>query len=430
MKMITLIAALWVVPAFAQTSKTPTGAGGGSSGTTYVRNGTTTPVSQDTATPANSRALPVSPLNTSGVQVDPATSQKQDTGNASLGSIDTKTPALVGGSVPVTLANQLVSASLAANGDVISSLDVSSFPQVSIQITGNSNGALYYYGSNDNVNFSSIAVAGLAGNGGNSPYTFNGLWVLPVSFKYLKLTQSGWTSGTMSVNVLGKSTASGQDFSNQNVSVQNAPNIGGISGPVALPTGASTAALQTTGNTSLGSIDTKTPALVTGRVPVDGSAVTQPVSASSLPLPTGASTSALQTTMNTSIASIDTKTPSLGQAAMAASTPVVIASNQSALPVASAVPAALTSANAAVTVGTTAVRLVTSGTTPSATRRKLVFMASTGNTGNCYFGGSNLAIANGINAFPGAVTTYDNDANDYYGICDTAAQTFFVMEVK
>jgi len=102
-----------------------------------------------------------------------------------------------------------------------------------------------------------------------------------------------------------------------------------------LPTGASTSALQTTGNaslssvdtkltttnstlatidtdtgsisTSVSSIDTKTPALVTGRVPVDGSGVTQPVSAASLPLPSGASTSALQTSGNASLTSIDTK---------------------------------------------------------------------------------------------------------------------------
>jgi len=45
-----------------------------------------------------------------------------------------------------------------------------------------------------------------------------------------------------------------------------------------LPTNAATSTLQTTGNTSLASIDTKTPALVVGRVPVDGSGVTQPVS--------------------------------------------------------------------------------------------------------------------------------------------------------
>ena len=50
-------------------------------------------------------------------------------------------------------------------------------------------------------------------------------------------------------------------------------------------------------------------------------------------LPTGAATSALQTTGNTSLGNIDTKTPALGQAAMASSSPVVIASNQSAIPV-------------------------------------------------------------------------------------------------
>lgn len=49
-------------------------------------------------------------------------------------------------------------------------------------------------------------------------------------------------------------------------------------------------------------------------------------------LPTGASTSALQTSGNASLSSIDTKTPALGQATMAASSPVVIASNQSTLP--------------------------------------------------------------------------------------------------
>ena len=44
---------------------------------------------------------------------------------------------------------------------------------------------------------------------------------------------------------------------------------------------------------------------------VDGSAVTQPVSAVSLPLPTGGATAAEQATGNASAASIDTKTPIL-----------------------------------------------------------------------------------------------------------------------
>jgi hypothetical protein len=115
-----------------------------------------------------------------------------------------------------------------------------------------------------------------------------------------------------------------------------------------LPTGAATSALQTTGNTSVASIDTKTPTVgqkaMAASSPVvvasDQSAV--PVSAASLPLPAGAATSALQTTGNTSVASIDTKTPTVGQKAMAASRPVVVASDQSAITVSSQDRAALT----------------------------------------------------------------------------------------
>lgn len=68
-----------------------------------------------------------------------------------------------------------------------------------------------------------------------------------------------------------------------------------------LPTGASTSALQTTGNTSLSSID--------GKITTTANGVKVDVIASALP--SGAATSALQTTANTSLASIDTKTPAL-----------------------------------------------------------------------------------------------------------------------
>ncbi|MCU0949526.1 MAG: hypothetical protein MUC68_00355 [Burkholderiaceae bacterium] len=54
-----------------------------------------------------------------------------------------------------------------------------------------------------------------------------------------------------------------------------------------------------------------------------------PVTAGALPLPAGAATEA-------TLAAVNTKTPALGQAAMAASRPVVIASDQSAVPVAGA----------------------------------------------------------------------------------------------
>lgn len=55
---------------------------------------------------------------------------------------------------------------------------------------------------------------------------------------------------------------------------------------------------------------------------------TQAITATSLPLPTGAATSQKQDTGNTSLNSIDTKTPTLGQALAAASVPVVLTAEQ------------------------------------------------------------------------------------------------------
>ena len=58
---------------------------------------------------------------------------------------------------------------------------------------------------------------------------------------------------------------------------------------------------------TLSAINTKTANLVSGRVPVDGSGVTQPISVASLPLPAGSATSANQIITNNSLTSIDGK---------------------------------------------------------------------------------------------------------------------------
>lgn len=166
-----------------------------------------------------------------------------------------------------------------------------------------------------------------------------------------------------------------------------------------LPTGAATAALQTTGNTTLSAISGQLPATlgqktmanslavvlasdqsvisitgnigvaqssttaaeigplvqgavttaaptyttattnplsltVAGALRVDGSAVTQPISAVALPLPAGAATAALQTTGNTTLAAISAQLPTtLGQKVSASSLSVVISSDQSPIPV-------------------------------------------------------------------------------------------------
>lgn len=117
-----------------------------------------------------------------------------------------------------------------------------------------------------------------------------------------------------------------------------------------LPTGAATAAKQpalgTAGTASSDVITVQGIASMTA-LKVDGSAVTQPVSAASLPLPTGAATSANQTTANASLSSIDGKLASLGQKTMSGSTPVTIASDQGAITV--TLPADVTPATVNVT---------------------------------------------------------------------------------
>ncbi len=110
----------------------------------------------------------------------------------------------------------------------------------------------------------------------------------------------------------GASTSANQSTGNASL----ASIDGKLSGTLAvsavslpLPTGASTSANQSTGNASLSSIDGKTPALVSGRQPVDPSGVTSPVSIASLPLPSGAATEATLSAMSAKLpASLGTKT--------------------------------------------------------------------------------------------------------------------------
>lgn len=92
----------------------------------------------------------------------------------------------------------------------------------------------------------------------------------------------------------------------------------------ALPTGASTLAAQTTGNTSLATIATNTTGVSTAANQVTGNNSLATIATNT----TGIATAALQTTGNTSLSDIDSKTPALGQALAAASVPVVLPAAQ------------------------------------------------------------------------------------------------------
>lgn len=101
-------------------------------------------------------------------------------------------------------------------------------------------------------------------------------------------------------------------------------------------TGGATEAKQDAIIASLSSIDAGIPAALgqatmaaSQPVVIASNQSAVPISASSLPLPTGAAT---ETTLST----LSSKIPALGQAAMAASQPVVIANNQTAVPISAA----------------------------------------------------------------------------------------------
>lgn len=242
-----------------------------------------------------------------------ATSANQTTGNTSLISIDSKLNTLgqkaMSGSVPVTIASDQ------------NSVPVSQSGTWNIQ---NISGSI-------NLPIGASTAA--------AQTTTNNL-LTSLDNKVNSLGQKSMANSTPVVLASDQSTLP--------VSVSGTLNVGSIAGPVALPTGASTAANQNTGNTALISIDGKMNSLgqktAAASMPVilasDQPAVPSSQSGAwnitnvtgTVSLPTGASTSANQATGNASLSSLDTKTPALGQTTMANSRPVVIASNQSAIP--------------------------------------------------------------------------------------------------
>lgn len=237
-----------------------------------------------------------------------------------------------------------------------------------------------------------------------------------------------------------------------------------------LPAGASTSALQTSGNAQLVTIasnqtnGTQVTAInnFPATQPVSGTVtVVQPTGTNlhtvvdSSALPTGAATSANQATEIASLSSIDGKTPALGQALAAASVPVVLTAAQITTltplstvtvtqatgtnlhtvidsgSVAAATPTAKTVTNAAVTVGTSAVRLTVSGSAPASTRVALVASPDTASTATFYIGNAsvtNSGATRGVPIVAGQTFIANNDAGDYYIVASVAAQTVEIME--
>ena len=139
--------------------------------------------------------------------------------------------------------------------------------------------------------------------------TVNVAGVVPVTGTFFQATQP--VSGTVSTGGLTDTQIRATALP---VSGIVTANIGTVNG-IALDTSvnsllkpASTLAAVTS-ITNTVTIKADTPVNQTNALKVDATATTQPISASTLPLPSGASTSVLQTTGNTSLGNIDTKLP-------------------------------------------------------------------------------------------------------------------------
>ena len=123
--------------------------------------------------------------------------------------------------------------------------DMSNYTHVVVQITGtwvatltpqiSNNGTTWFDTTLIQLNSSIATVA--------TTITTNGVYLIPVEARHFRLRTTSFTSGSISGLAMAK----------------NGPWQAFIT--PSLPTGASTSALQTTGNTSLSSIDSKTPAL-------------------------------------------------------------------------------------------------------------------------------------------------------------------------
>jgi hypothetical protein len=229
-------------------------------------------------------------------------------------------------------------------------------------------------------------------------------------------------------------------------------------------TGVATSALQTAGNSSLATVAANTSGLfkagqnigntafgISGTLPAFASTPTvnigtmpsvsignfpasqavtgtfwqptQPVSAVTLPLPTGAA-------LDSSVASLSGKFGALGQKAMAGSAPVVIASDQSAIPIAAAtLPLPTGAANFVTTqtsVTTTATQLAAARTGAAGVGR-IADLIVNNSTSTIFVGGSGVTTANGISIVAGASITL-NVQGAIYAIVASGTATVSNME--
>lgn len=169
------------------------------------------------------------------------TQTKQDAGNASLSSLDSKFSSLgqktTAQSAPVVLAsdqspvftrsaNAIVSGNgTAANTDLFPSTDVSQYAVAMLQITGTFVGTITFQGSNDGTNFVSVNAQTIS-NGTTTivqTATAAGMFKIPIHFRFLRIRMTAYTSGTAVGTTLLSSNVS-NDLGQRNVAATQSGN--------------------------------------------------------------------------------------------------------------------------------------------------------------------------------------------------------------
>lgn len=208
-----------------------------------------------------------------------------------------------------------------------SSADSTSKGAIVFHVTNTFVGTIEFRGRTSSADsFTAVPAVNLTTGVAATTTTTTGFYALPSSYLWeTQLATTAWTSGQADITT----SSSPQIFAN----VLAAPvNITALP----LPAGSATSALQTTGNSSLSSIDGKTPslgqALAAASVPVILPAATITTLTPPAAI-TGFATSAIQATQQTALDAIKLdadKIPAQGQALAAASMPVVLTAIQTA----------------------------------------------------------------------------------------------------
>ena len=299
------------------------------------------------------------------------------TAGAPVGGVLSVQGVVGGTAVPVSGAftsNDVVaSGTITGNGQSVTTLELNGIGTAAIQITGTWVATLQFEGTVDGSNYVNINVRGTNTNTLSTSTTANGLFRTGIAgLRNIRVRSSAYTSGTATITirqtaeasavyqiestptgnaVIGAVTGSGTFTVNASATVGIVDNAAFTDGTTRIqPSGyifdetAGTALTENDG--AAARVDSKRAQILviedattrgqrltitaSNAMKIDGSAVTQPISAASLPLPTGAATEATLATLLLD-SNFTSRINTLGQKTMANSTPVVISSDQSAI---------------------------------------------------------------------------------------------------